>query len=266
MKSKSKSTPKLKVKTKVRTKGVGASAAADPCKDQPFTYADQEAWCGQCNEAGRTRQAPINIVTKDARPGDYELLDFSRYGAMNLVPYRKYHNLKVDCSAGNSFIRIDGEPVKLVEFHLHRPSEEKIDGEQAAMVIHLVHEKTAGGEIPVVAILVNVGQPSENTSEIVDSLIQNAPVINGEFAPQDVDINPADLLPPADSEGRYGYYRYYGSLTTPGCEEGITFYVLKTHVNFSSDQFAQFKARYPHPNARDIQPTISQDVVQTRYA
>jgi carbonic anhydrase len=264
--SKPKSTPKPKVTMNVKTKHAKASAAADPCKDQPFTYADQESWCGQCNEAGRMRQAPINIVTSQARPVDsLPLLDFSGYSDTKLVPYRKYHNLKVDCSGGSSFITIGTERVRLVEFHLHRPSEEEIDGQRTAMVIHLVHEKTAAGSTPVVAILVNVGQPNENISTIVDSLIQNAPVINGQFAPQDVDINPADLLPPADPEGRRGYYRYEGSLTTPGCEEGITFYVLKTKVTFSGEQYDQFEKRYPFANARDIQPTNGRPVEQTRY-
>lgn len=267
MKSKSKPRPKPKSKRglKVKTKRAEASAAADPCKDQPFTYADQGNWCGQCNEAGRTRQAPINIVTREARPGDLPPLDFSGYSATRLVPYRKYHNLKVDCSGGSSFIKIGTEAVRLVEFHFHRPSEEEIDGQRTAMVIHLVHTATASGPTPVVAILVKEGQPNENTSRIVDSLIQNAPVINGEFAPQDVDINPADLLPPVDPSGRRGYYRYDGSLTTPGCEEGITFYVLKTNVNFSRDQLAQFEQRYPLANARDIQPTNGWPVEQTRY-
>jgi len=257
---------KSKLKVKAKTKRAKATAAADPCKEQPFTYADQGNWCGQCNEAGRTRQAPINIVTSEAtRVESLPILDFSGYSATKLAPYRKYHNLKVDCSGGSSFIKIGSVSVKLVEFHLHRPSEEAIDGQRMAMVIHLVHEKIPNGSTPVVAILVNVGQPNENTSRIVDSLIQNAPVINGQFAPQDVDINPADLLPSAGPLGRRGYYRYDGSLTTPGCEEGITFYVLKTKVNFSRDQYEQFEKRYPFANARDIQPTHGRPVEQTTY-
>ena len=47
---------------------------------------------------------------------------------------------------------IDGVPYDLVQFHFHRPSEERIDGRQFDMVAHLVH-KDPEGRLAVVAVL-----------------------------------------------------------------------------------------------------------------
>lgn len=189
------------------------------------------------------------------------------YRPTSLVVNKKYHNLKVDYSAGNSSITIGTTPFKLAEFHFHRPSEETIDGHHFEMVIHLVHDKAApNGPTPVVAILVTTeGTPRENTKKLVDKLIENAPVVNGKVAPREEQINAADLLPPTADNQPLGYYRYDGSLTTPGCKEGVTFYVLKTPVVFSQDQIEKFKVRYPFDNARKTQTTNTSKVEQTVY-
>lgn len=50
------------------------------------------------------------------------------------------------------------------------------------------------------------------------------------------------------------YFRYQGSLTTPPCDEPITWYVLRRGIYFPPEQIAQFAARFPSPNARETQP------------
>jgi carbonic anhydrase len=49
------------------------------------------------------------------------------------------------------------------------------------------------------------------------------------------------------------YYGYQGSLTTPGCSEGVDFYILKTPVELSASQLAAFKKIFPL-NARPVMP------------
>ena len=61
----------------------------------------------------------------------------------------------------------------------------------------------------------------------------------------------------------HSYYRYTGSLTTPGCGGPVTFYVLKTPVLFSAEQIRQFERHYQFPNARNIQATNGRLVEQT---
>jgi carbonic anhydrase len=72
-----------------------------------------------------------------------------------------------------------------------------------------------------------------------------------------VEINAADLLP-ADR----GYYSFPGSLTTPPCTEGVSWFVLKTPTEISSSEIVQFGALYPH-NARPVQPLNRRTILQT---
>jgi carbonic anhydrase len=73
-----------------------------------------------------------------------------------------------------------------------------------------------------------------------------------------VEINAADLLP-ADR----GYYSFPGSLTTPPCTEGVSWFVLKTPTEVSSAEIMQFGALYPH-NARPVQPLNRRTILQTK--
>ena len=67
-----------------------------------------------------------------------------------------------------------------------------------------------------------------------------------------------DLLP-ADQ----GYFTFTGSLTTPPCSEGVTWYVLKNSVSLSGDQVAAFAKLYPK-NARPIHPLNGREVLETK--
>jgi carbonic anhydrase len=48
-------------------------------------------------------------------------------------------------------------------------------------------------------------------------------------------------------------YRFAGSLTTPGCNEGVSWIVMKQPVLLSASQIAAFEAVY-NANARPVQP------------
>lgn len=238
------------------------------CKNQPFTYDDgpsgQRNWCGECNTKSRKPQAPINIDTKTAQESDLPKLVFN-YSPTKLLTYENFYNLKVDYKKGDSSVKIGEESFSLVEFHFHRPSEEAINNHRYAMVIHLVHQNAGSGPIKVISVFVKEGQPNLRTRRMVDTLIKHFPLATGAQDPQDATIGAIALLPPVGRNGLRGYYRYEGSLTTPGCDGGVTFYVLKTPVLFSAEQLAQFERRYPSPNARNIQDTYDRKVEQTKY-
>lgn len=241
------------------------------CEEQPFTYdtgpLGQSHWCGECNN-GETKipQAPINIVTKDAKPDrSLPVLDFTSYRTTKLVTSKDAHTLKVtyEQAKEKSLLSVGGKMFKLDQFHFHRPGEEAIDNHRPAMVIHLVHnskEPVAPGGVIAVGIMVEEGRPDPKTAALVNKLIKYFPPPDGsQGGDVRVDINAADLLP----ANTRGYYRYPGSLTTPECGGPVTFYILKTPVFFSAEQIRQFERRYPFPNARNIQPTNGRLVEQT---
>jgi carbonic anhydrase len=224
--------------------GTSGAAPAAALPTDPWDYdgpSGPEAWgrmAGYEKCAGGTRQSPIDIrdgiavdlepIRFDYRPGTFGVVDTGRTVQVNVAP-------------GNA-ITVMGRRYELVQFHFHRPAEERIDGRGFDMVVHLVHKDSAG-RLAVVAVLLERGAPQA----AVQSVWNNLPLEKGEELTADVPLDPADLLP-ADRR----YYTYMGSLTTPPCSEGVLWMVMKQPVQISPEQDAIFAHLYPM-NARPIQ-------------
>ncbi len=112
------------------------------------------------------------------------------------------------------------------------------------MVVHIVHHDSEG-RLAVVAVLLTVGR----ANSLISLLWQHLPKIKQIETVEDaVKSDLADLLPP-----NLAYYRYMGSLTTPPCSEGVTWFVLRDPMSVSEDQIARFSGLYSM-NARPLQP------------
>ncbi len=151
------------------------------------------------------------------------------------------HTIQVNLASGGTIDLADGE-YKLVQFHFHTPSEEKIKGKNYPLVAHLVH-KSADGKLAVVAVLFKVGKENVALKHVFDSL----PAKAGDKTALDGGIDLTSILPAAQ-----GYYAFKGSLTTPPCSEGVRWQVLKAASEISPKQLAAFRKLYPM-NARPVQ-------------
>jgi len=186
------------------------------------------------------RQSPIDIrggIKVDLEPirFDYRTTEF------RIVD--NGHTVQVDVGEGNS-ITVMGQTYPLVQFHFHRPSEERINGKSFDMVVHLVH-KDYDNHLAVIAIPMEKGM--ENP--VIQTLWNHLPLEVGmDVAPPDVTINLANLLPQSRE-----YYTYMGSLTTPPCTENVLWMVFKNPVPVSQEQIGIFARLYPN-NARPVQP------------
>ena len=188
--------------------------------------------------ANGTRQSPIDIrggIAVDLEPIQFDY----RPSAFSVVD--NGHTVQVNVEPGNA-ITITGKRYELVQFHFHRPSEERINGRQYDMVAHLVH-KDPDGHLAVVAVLLDRG----SAQPIVQSVWNNLPLEKGDEVHAGTRIDLAQLLP---QDKRY--YTYMGSLTTPPCSEGVLWMVMKQPVPISPDQVSIFARLYPM-NARPIQ-------------
>lgn len=195
-------------------------------------------------------QSPIDI--KDARKADLPALTFD-YHAVSLNIINNGHTIQVNYAPGST-LTIGGKTYTLKQFHFHHPSEEHVAGKGLPLVAHLVHAD-ADGHLAVVAILFELG----SANPLIDALWKNIPSQNEK--PQDipsVSIQIGDLLP-----NERGYFTYAGSLTTPPCSEGVTWYVLKNYATVSPQQVAAFAKIYPL-NARPIQPTNGREILQSK--
>jgi carbonic anhydrase len=185
-----------------------------------------------------TRQSPIDI--RDGFKVDLEPVAFD-YKPSSFRVIDNGHTVQVNVAPGN-FIEVMGRRFELVQFHFHRPSEERIDGKQFDMVVHLVH-KDLEGHLAVIAVLLTRG----SAQPIVQSVWNNLPLEKGEELAARTPLNPVDLLPTERN-----YFTYMGSLTTPPCSEGVLWMVMKKPVEVSTDQIGIFSRLYPM-NARPVQ-------------
>ena len=185
-----------------------------------------------------TRQSPIDIrggIAVDLEPIKFDY----RPSAFSVID--NGHTVQVNVEPGNS-ITITGKRYELVQFHFHRPSEERINGRQYDMVAHLVH-KDVDGRLAVVAVLLDRG----SAQAIVQSVWNNLPLEKGDEVRAGTRIDLSQLLP---EDKRY--YTYMGSLTTPPCSEGVLWMVMKQPVPISVEQVSIFSRLYPM-TARPIQ-------------
>ena len=184
------------------------------------------------------RQSPIDIrggvkvelepIKFDYRPTGFNVLDNG-------------HTVQANLGSGNA-IEVNGRRYELVQFHFHRPSEERINGRQFEMVAHLVH-KDPEGRLAVVAVLMDQGKQHPMVQLVWHSL----PLEKNEELQSPLPIDMSLMLP----EDRR-YYTYMGSLTTPPCSEGVLWVVLKQPAQLSPEQVAVFAKLYPM-NARPVQ-------------
>ena len=184
------------------------------------------------------RQSPIDI--RDGIRVDLDPIAFDyRPSGFNVVD--NGHTIVVNVGAGN-YITVMGRNYELVQFHFHKPSEERVNGRGFEMVVHLVH-KDADGRFAVIAVLIERGK----AQSAIQQVWNNLPLEKNQ--PQDaltaLDIN--QILPV-----KRDYYTYMGSLTTPPCTEGVLWMVMKEPIELSPEQLAIFNHLYPM-NARPIQ-------------
>ncbi|MBP7131815.1 MAG: carbonic anhydrase family protein [Aquabacterium sp.] len=248
--------PVVKLKTQApRTRQTAAAGDADAAherlhhgRDVHWAYSGAtgpESW-GRLKPAYQQcmlgkRQSPIDIrdglkvqldpIRFDYRPTRFRVIDNG-------------HTVQVNLDLGNS-ITVMGQRYELVQFHFHRPSEERVEGRAYPMSAHLVH-KSPSGQFAVVGVLLDQG----DAHPLIQQVWNNLPLEkNQELAAQAL-LDPAQILPPQHNQ----YYTYMGSLTSPPCTENVLWMVMKQPVTVSIDQIAIFHRLYPM-NARPVQAT-----------
>ena len=195
-----------------------------------------------------SRQSPIDIrsgvkvdlepIQFDYRPSGFSVIDNG-------------HTIQVNVAGGNA-IEVQGRRFDLVQFHFHRPSEERINGRQFDMVAHLVH-KDPEGRLAVLAVLLDRG----SAQPLVQMIWNNLPLERHSEVSVRADIDMNQLLP-ADRR----YFTYMGSLTTPPCSEGVLWLVLQQPMPIAQDQIGVFSRLYPM-NARPVQQAAGRLIKQS---
>ena len=195
------------------------------------------------------RQSPIDI--REGIKVDLEGLKFD-YKPTQFRIIDNGHTVQVNVGDDLS-MTVMGRRYDLIQFHFHRPSEERVNGRLYDMVIHLVHKNDEGG-LGVIAVLLEKGM--ENPA--LQTLWNHMPLERDMEVTPEVAIDLNKLLP----ENR-AYWTYMGSLTTPPCSENVLWMVFKQPTQVSAEQVAIFSRLYRN-NARPIQPSNGRLVKESR--
>ncbi len=191
-------------------------------------------------------QSPIDIVD----PIDTDLVPIAlAYRGSTTAIVNNGHTLQINAGPDNS-LDLDGQTFELLQFHLHSPSEHRIQGESFALEAHFVH-KNDRGELAVVAVLFREGAPSDGIATIEAS----APAKVGMSKALETLTASLEIMPENTA-----HYRYSGSLTTPPCTEGVTWLVVEAIGSVSKEQVEKFVAIIGE-DARGPQPLNGRRVV-----
>ncbi|XP_073717294.1 carbonic anhydrase 4-like isoform X1 [Misgurnus anguillicaudatus] len=216
-----------------------------------------ELWKDVNRDCGNNRQSPINIVTKKTKLDErLTPLKFNGYETkFDSIIKNTGHSVQVDIpntltvSGGNL-----GDTYKAVQFHLHwgtkggPGSEHTIDGEQYPMELHIVHIKQRynkiedalkdPSDIAVLGFFYEVSNSAnKGYDQLIDALkkIQNT---NGNMTLRKISLSQFIL----SEEKMTNYYRYDGSLTTPGCNEVVVWTVFENPIPISKEQLEKFSS------------------------
>ena len=195
-------------------------------------------------------QSPINIETsrviEDEKIPDLVI----NYKPTEFSLSNDGHTIQANPLSNNNTFSIDNKEYKLVQFHLHTPSEHQINGKNFDLEFHFVNENT-NNQLAVLGLMVKEGAsnpflekawnviPTEETTEAVKL------------------TDPIDLmrLLPKDTDS----FQYNGSLTTPPCSEGVKWVVLEEPIEMSKEQIDKFRNIFSENN-RPVQPLNEREV------
>ena len=188
------------------------------------------------------RQSPIQIEESATLQGPAEPLVFNYQPSSGTV-INNGRTIQVDLVGDNS-VTVRDSTFKLLQFHFHHPSEERVNNKGFSMVAHLVH-KNPEGQLAIVAVLLDPGA----ANALIDKVWTHMPLDAGDRVRLPAGLINMNELLPKDQR----YYQFMGSLTTPPCSEGVLWMVLKQPTTVSPSQIKLFSQLFPH-NARPVQP------------
>jgi len=227
----------------------------DTTVEGPSNWVDSYPSCGGVN------QSPINIVTSNLTPlTGSSTFTFTNYGRISASPYtltNSGHSAMVTVNVKDITVADGGlgSTYVLEQFHFHwgtddvSGSEHQIDSLAQPVEIHFVHYNgalypdvaTAAASndptaIAVLAVFVEVDDaaPTPDLSLVVDHL----PAVLYEGDSNFVDaFNLTHILPSSLTS----FFRYSGSLTTPGCNEVVVWTIFTQPIYITSAQLDKFR-------------------------
>ena len=194
-------------------------------------------------------QSPIDI--RGAKAADLPAIKFD-YKPSPLKVIDNGHTIQVNYAPGSS-IEVGGTRYELVQFHFHKPSEERSTARRTRWSpIWCTRAPTASWRWSrCCSTRAARTRPSRDLEEPAEG--------KGEGGRAPTSTIDAAMLLPRDK----GYYTFEGSLTTPPCSEGVRWFVLKTPVKIADRRDRRVRQALSDERPAD-QPLNGRTVETTR--
>jgi carbonic anhydrase len=242
--------------------GVLAVLALTACRSMPPSSEDWSyhgntgpAYWGSLREEWRicgsgNRQSPVNLVGATPLPPAFTVA----YGvAPTLVAFNSGHDIRANAT-GLGSLSLDGMEYPVQEFHFHTRSEHRYERPSGItdypIEMHIVNE--SGNRRVVLGVFIVPVRPGDQPNSELSKIWEHLPVAPDERTTvTDFDLG---KLVPADRSA----YRYAGSLTTPACDQNVSWYVLMTPLYLTPEQIEEMEeafsgVRFPEGNRRPVQ-------------
>ncbi|XP_074529205.1 carbonic anhydrase IV c [Halichoeres trimaculatus] len=215
------------------------------------TCRDPSSWAEQFPSCGGLRQSPINIVTKKVHVN-------SALPPFDFIGHTNTNNITVENKGHSAHfvlpqsVRLTGGALpglyRAAQFHFHwggngRPgSEHTIDGERFPMEMHIVHIKEPYGSLAEaehdmagIALLAFLFEETTDDHPYLDAVIAALGRVQQNGSNTVIpNFRLSEIIPTAKE--LHSYYRYVGSMTTPGCEQAVAWTVFHRTLSISSRQ------------------------------
>lgn len=237
-----------------------------------------------------TRQSPIDVIT-EAAECDNKLSE-TKYNDYDSVP----DSMSVENNGHTVHFKpkwTDNRPYisggglstsyKAASYHMHwgaddtKGSEHTVDGQKYPAELHIIHtkgEKNVSEAVALadgVVVMTYFFEVVDNNNEAFQKVIDAMKNVSDSEATADiVPIRLDSILPGTWPDEDKKFYKYEGSLTTPGCNEAVTFYIFEDKIEVSSDQLGEIRTAVKFPggvnmadNFRPVQNLLNRKIYKS---
>eukprot|EP01125_Pyxidicula_operculata_P009719 TRINITY_DN318_c1_g2_i1.p1 TRINITY_DN318_c1_g2~~TRINITY_DN318_c1_g2_i1.p1 ORF type:complete len:373 (-),score=87.67 TRINITY_DN318_c1_g2_i1:156-1274(-) len=210
-----------------------------------------------CSGGPNNEQSPVDILS-EFQDSNLSPLTFSGYINTYAEIVNTGETIRVELPS-NYTGTFDGRYV-LKQFHFHTPTEEHfslLDRNVYDMSMHMVHVDQTK-RISVVAFVFQKGEDESSTNEWLEQFMDD---LNNILDPNDskAETYVAGLdkfFSELSEEKKDGYWHLSGSLTTPPCTEGVSWFIMHQPLQMSPSQYDKLHKMMGN-NVRGVQRNLT---------